>query len=141
MKTKPKDKPNGWEESPVCNLCGGQWILRGPNDQTWERQCSKCHFIPSYWKSQFVNEYCDPNDASLLMLELLEQFENTKSVVTSQAILSAEEKPSELLRLILPLAKAYVSEHNVGSNQKYIQEVEDYLSLPDQEQLEISKNK
>lgn len=35
---------------------------------------------------------------------------------------------SNLLKLILPLAKGYVAKNQVGSNQKYIQEVEDFLS-------------
>jgi len=34
----------------------------------------------------------------------------------------------EMINLILPLAKGYTAEHRVGSNQKYIEEVEETLS-------------
>jgi len=51
--------------------------------------------------------------------------------------LTGENKRSQLrlieafkdyINLILPLAKGYAAEHQVGSNQKYIEEVEDMLS-------------
>ena len=43
-------------------------------------------------------------------------------------VLKVVEKPIELLKLILPLAKGYVANNNVGSNKEYIKEVENYLS-------------
>jgi hypothetical protein len=37
-------------------------------------------------------------------------------------------KAVDLLRLILPLAKGYAATHRVGSNEKYISEVEEFLN-------------
>lgn len=42
------------------------------------------------------------------------------------------EAATDALRLILPMAKAYASANNVGSNQAYVQQAEDLLAAPPQ---------
>ncbi len=40
---------------------------------------------------------------------------------------AVREETSEIIKLILPLAKGYTAKNNVGSNKKYIEEAENYL--------------
>lgn len=52
---------------------------------------------------------------------------NWKSKLGTLKEMPNVEKLVGALRLILPMAKGYASEHNVGSNQKYIIVVENLL--------------
>ena len=39
-----------------------------------------------------------------------------------------KDRATELLRLVLPMAKGYAYKNNVGSNMQYIAEAEQYLA-------------
>lgn len=121
------EKKEEYHEYPCqkCNRLGYTAEHDSPSRHGEDGECLSCPIQVQCEECQATGMIGFPDDRNQGFNQALSQI--NISLITDE-VLKVVEKPTELLKLILPLAKGYVSSNNVGSNKEYIKEVENYLS-------------
>jgi len=104
--------PRMLNQSAICGFCKGTGLK--PSEEGVE---DKICFICT-WSGENHGKCSRTNRENCDWINGIRQ--SIERETTGEAI--------DLLGLILPMAKGYASEHNVGSNRKYVQAVEEFLS-------------